>query len=131
MKTTVKQRKCLYCEEPLSGRHDKLFCNAYCKSGFHYAANKSKEKSRFKLVDQHLKTNRRLLSLFNKAGKAVVRKEELENEGFNPSFFTNYWKNKSGDVYLFCYEYGFLKKTENGKVKYVLVKWQDYMNPKK
>lgn len=123
----VKPRKCLNCKEDLTGRHDKLFCDTYCKSAFHYTKNKEKSKTRFKLVDEHLKTNRRILSIFNKAGKAVVRKEELESEGFNPNYFTNYWKNQKGEVYLFCYEFGFLKKTENGKTKYVLVKWQKYM----
>jgi hypothetical protein len=52
----------------------------------------------------------------------------LIKEGFNPKYFTNYWKNNRGEVYLFCYEYGFLEREELGKKKYVLVKWQDYMN---
>lgn len=72
--------------------------------------------------------NRQLLNHFNKAGKAIIRKEELVKAGFNPKFFTHYWKNQQGDVYLFCYEYGFLEKKEQNKSKYVLVKWQDYMN---
>jgi len=29
---------------------------------------------------------------------------------------------------LFCYEYGFMEKTEKGKSKFVLVTWQNYMN---
>ena len=87
-----------------------------------------KEKSLYETIDKQLKLNRKLLKSFNKAGKAVVRKEEILKEGFNPKYFTNFWKNKKGDVYLFCYEFGFLTKTENGKSKYVLVKWQDYMN---
>jgi len=37
-------------------------------------------------------------------------------------------KTERGEVYLFVYEYGFLKKDENGKDKYVLVIWQDYMS---
>ncbi len=43
-------------------------------------------------------------------------------------FFTHYWKNAKGDVYLFVYEYGFLKKVENNNEKYVLIQWQDYMD---
>lgn len=124
----MQKKKCQQCNDTFEGRIDKIFCSDYCKSNFHYLKNKDKEKSRFKIVDEHLKTNRRILSRFNKAGKAVVRKEELEKEGFNSNYFTNYWKNQKGDVYLFCFEYGFLKKTEHGRSKYVLVKWQDYMN---
>ncbi|MFT7052141.1 MAG: hypothetical protein ACJAZK_002765, partial [Psychroserpens sp.] len=32
-----------------------------------------------------------------------------------------------GDVYLFVYEFGFLKREEHNIGKYILVKWQDYM----
>jgi hypothetical protein len=32
-----------------------------------------------------------------------------------------------GNLYLFCYGYGFMKQQENGKSKYVLVQWQPYM----
>jgi len=67
------------------------------------------------------------LKLYNKAGKATLRKEVLLEEGFNPRYFTHYWKNQKGQVYLFCYEYGFLALKENKREKYVLVKWQDYM----
>lgn len=119
---------CLNCKKEVIGRSDKLFCDAYCKSSFQYKKKQNDEKSLYETIDKQLKTNRRLLKLFNKAGKAVVRKEELIAEGFNPKYFTHFWKNKKGDVYLFCYEFGFLAKTENGKPKYVLVKWQKYMN---
>ena len=121
-------RECLNCKAEVIGRSDKLFCNVYCKSSFQYKKKKEEEKSLFETIDKQLKQNRKLLKSFNKAGKAVVRKEEILKEGFNPNYFTHFWKNKKGDVYLFCYEFGFLAKTENGKAKYVLVKWQEYMN---
>lgn len=100
----------------------------HCKSSFHYKKKLGEKISLFETIDKQLKTNRRLLKLFNKAGKAVVRKDELIVEGFNPKYYTHYWKNSKGEVYLFCYEFGFLEKQENNKSKYVLVKWQDYMN---
>ncbi len=118
---------CLNCNKELSGRSDKVFCDGYCKSSFHYKKKQGEKKSIFESIDKQLKTNRRLLKLFNKAGKAIVRKEELIQEGFNPKYFTHFWKNEKGDVYLFCYEFGFLAKEERGKAKYVLVKWQEYM----
>ena len=63
-----------------------------------------------------------------RSGYTTIRRSELMEEGFDPKFFTHYWKNQKGDVYLFVYEYGFLKLTDKGKDKYVLVIWQDYMN---
>ena len=74
--------------------------------------------------------NRRLLKNFNKAGKATIRKEKLLEAGFNPKYFTHYWKNPKAEVYLFCYEFGFIQRTENNRLKYVLVEWQDYMDEK-
>jgi len=119
---------CLNCDTELEGRVGKKYCSDYCKSNYNYEKNKLKENSLFKKIDNQLKLNRRLLKGFNRAGKATVRQDKILEEGFNPKYFTHYWKNKKGDVYLFCYEYGFLKRTENAKVKYVLVEWQEYMN---
>jgi hypothetical protein len=121
------KRKCPVCREPIEGRVDKIFCSAYCKSANQYRNNKNKELSLFKKIDSQLKLNRRVLAKYNKAGKATVIKKTLTDEGFDPNYITSYWKNSKGDVYLFCYEYGFLAREENGKQKYILVKWQEYM----
>ncbi len=121
-------RRCLNCQKEIEGRIGKKFCNDYCKSNYNYVKNKPKESSLFKKIDKQLKLNRRILMDFNKAGKATVRKEILIAAGFDPNFFSHYWKNSQGDVYLFCYEYGFLKRTENGRTKFVLVTWQAYMS---
>ncbi len=123
----MPKRKCLECNEILEGRIDKKFCSEHCKSSYHYKRNVKKEDSLFIKIDKDLKNNRRILKEYNKGGKVTVRKEKLLEEGFNPKYFTHYWKNRKGDVYLFCYEFGFLERKENGKAKYVLVKWQEYM----
>ncbi len=120
--------KCMNCGENFTGRKGKKYCSDYCKSNFHYEQNKLQEDSFFKRVDHQLKQNRKVLKFFNKAGKSTVRADLLLEKGFDPNFFTHYWKNGKGDVYLFCYEYGFLKRREHGKVKFVLVKWQGYMS---
>ena len=119
---------CLYCRKELEGRVGKKFCTPYCKSSHHYEINKEKEASLFKKVDKQLKMNRRILKEYNKSGLSTVRKEILIKEGFNPQYFTNYWKNDKGQVYLFCYEYGFLEIKKEVKPKYVLITWQNYMD---
>ena len=123
----TKEHICLFCSEALIGRIDKQFCSPNCKSSYHYKKSKEKEASLYNQIDQQLKLNRRILKNFNKTGKATIRKEVLTDLGFNPKHFTHYWKNQKGDVYLFCYEFGFLEKTENNKSKFILVQWQDYM----
>ncbi|MDA0974281.1 MAG: hypothetical protein O2867_11165, partial [Bacteroidetes bacterium] len=83
----------------------------------------------FARIDRQLKLNRRLLKHFNQAGKSTIRAQKLLDAGFDPHYFTHYWKNQAGNVYLFCYDVGFLKLKENDKVKYILIEWQDYMKP--
>ena len=57
-----------------------------------------------------------------------INKEKRNRQKKNPNFFTHYWKNSKGEIYFFVFEFGFLKLTENGKEKYLLIKWQDYMD---
>lgn len=120
------KRNCLACGQELKGRSDKKFCDVYCKSAYHYSRRRT-SKNFYLKVDRQLKRNRKLLKYYNKAGKVTIRAQTLIEQGFNPKFFTHYWKNRTGDVYLFVYEFGFLKRTENGKQKYILVTWQPYM----
>ena len=120
-------KKCLNCEKELFGRVDKKYCDPQCKSSHQYKKEKEQPERFYNKVDNQLRLNRKLLKEYNKAGKAIVRSEILIREGFNRKFFTHYWKNSKGDVYLFVYEYGFLKKTEHNIEKYVLIRWQDYM----
>jgi hypothetical protein len=121
------ENKCKNCGTILQGRSDKIYCDNYCKSAYQYKNEKNNQSNFYLKVDKQLKKNRKILKAYNKAGKATVRAEELLKEGFNPNYFTHYWKNQKGDVYLFCYEYGFLKRMENNLEKYVLVTWQKYM----
>jgi len=111
----------------LTGRTDKKYCDAQCKSSHQYKRERQNPERFYKKVDNQLRLNRRILKEYNKAGKATVRSSVLLQIGFDPNFFTHYWKNKKGDVYLFVYEFGFLKLKEKTIDKYVLIQWQDYM----
>ncbi len=122
---------CLSCEKEIEGRSDKKFCDPYCKSAYHYKKSQEETPKLYKRIQQQLKLNRKILKAYNKAGKATVRAEVLLAEGFNSNFFTHYWKNTKGDTYLFAFEYGFLKRIENGKGKFVLILWQEYMDKSK
>lgn len=92
-----------------------------------YRQAKEQPERFYNKVDNQLKFNRKILKEYNKGGKVTLRAAMLIEQGFNPNFFTHFWKNNKGDVYLFVYEFGFLKRREGNKEKYVLIKWQDYM----
>lgn len=121
------QQECLYCGKELTGRTDKKYCDLHCKSAYQYKKAKERPERFYNKVDNQLRLNRKILKEFNRGGKVTVRSKMLLDMGFDPNFFTHYWKNTKGDVYLFVYEYGFLKRFENGREKYVLVMWQEYM----
>lgn len=121
------KRVCPECNNEVIGRTDKIFCSVKCKS-IHQYEKSQKENTFYFSVDKQLKRNRKILKRYNKSGFTTIRKSVLLEEGFNPKFFTHYWKNQKNDVYLFCYDFGFLKTTKNGVTKYVIVQWQDYMN---
>jgi len=125
----MKKRTCPICDSNVKGRTDKIFCSTKCKSIDQYEKRQENEKF-FLKVEKQLRVNRKILKRYNKSGFTTIRTTELLKEGFNPNFFTHYWKNQKGDVYLFVYEYGFLSRKEKGKEKYVLVLWQPYMEHK-
>lgn len=125
----MKDSKCPVCNKPVLGRSDKKFCSPRCKSLNQYDGRLKNEKFYFQ-VDKQLKTNRKLLKKYNRSGYTTLRSSKLYEEGFNPNFFTHYWKNQKGDVYLFCYDFGFLSLEKGSKRKYVIVQWQDYMTNK-
>lgn len=117
---------CKVCGGEVQGRSDKVFCSEKCRSANHYDARLSNE-GFFFTIDKQLKVNRKLLKKYNQTGYTTLRREVLLEKGFNPNVFTHYWKNKEGNVYLFVYEYGFQKIEKDGKEKYLLIEWQDYM----
>lgn len=59
-------------------------------------------------VNRILRKNRRILLQLNPNGKSKVGRKKLANQGFNFKFFTNVYKTKSGKVYYFCYDQGYL-----------------------
>ena len=110
----------------MKGRSDKVYCSVECRTVRQYERRLDNEQF-FIAVDKQLKTNRKVLKRHNPSGYTTIRREVLLKEGFNPNFFTHYWKNQKGEVYLFCFDFGFRKLDQDGKEKYLLVTWQDYM----
>jgi hypothetical protein len=70
---TENERVCKSWGKTIEGRSEIIFCDSYCKSYYHYKKS-VEEAPRFNnQVGNQLKTNRRLLKQYNKAGKATVR----------------------------------------------------------
>jgi len=60
-------------------------------------------------INSILRKNRRILAELNSSGRAKVQKEQLVEEGFKFAYHTNEFVTKSGKIYKFCYEQGYLE----------------------
>jgi hypothetical protein len=104
----ISTRLCLECNKLLKGRIDKKFCDDYCRNAYN---NKSKieESVYVRKINQVLRRNRRILEeLLGNEGMSKQSKASLINKGFQFHFHTHQYANKKGNIYYFCYEYGFL-----------------------
>jgi hypothetical protein len=119
----MAERLCLECESPVKGRKDKRFCNDYCRNSYHNKQNED-DNAYVRRVNTILRKNKRILSKLNPTGKTKVRAIQLAEEGFNFHFYTNTYQTKSGNLYYFCYDQGFMKLEEDW---YTLVVKQDYV----
>ncbi len=114
---------CENCGSEIKGRSDKKFCDNQCRSAFHNS-NKNEKEEFIKRINKKLRKNRMLLKFASPAGKTTVRRSFLIEKGFDFRYFTNTYKTKTGNVYQFCYDYGWLELVDE---KVLIVNWQPYM----
>ena len=107
----MEEKECLECGKTIFGRADKKFCSDACRSAYN---NKhlTSASNYVRRVNHLLSKNRRILESLNTDGKKKVHRDQLLKAGFDFNFFTNVYTTKSGDVYHFCYEQGYLQIAE-------------------
>lgn len=101
----LQTNKCLQCGEVLHGRVDKKFCGDQCRATYNNRM-KRKHEAFILSTNKTLRRNRTILRSLCPLGKATVRREALEEMGFDFSKFTSLYKMKELTYYL-SYEYGF------------------------
>lgn len=120
----MDKRLCLFCNEPLIGRTDKKFCNIQCRSSYHNQTSASSE-TYIKKVNKQLRMNRAALRKACPQGKATVKKDFLKKLGMDFKHLTHTWKSKGGNLYYFCYDYGYTPSLEPDKI--LIIQQQGYM----
>ena len=106
-----KERECLECGERLKGRIDQKFCSDHCRNAYNNALN-SDANSIVRNTNNALRKNRRILETLlkpKKDGKGITTLSTLSKQGFNFDFITSIYTTKSGNIYKFCYEFGYQK----------------------
>lgn len=106
---TTTPKNCLSCNKALKGRTDKKFCNDYCRNT-HNNLLKSSSSNLVRNLNNRLSKNRRILAtiLEDKKYMVKIKKNSLEDLGFDFLYTTQVIKNKLGSNYYFCYEYGYI-----------------------
>lgn len=114
MELAIRYRNCRNCTKTLRGRVDKKFCNDYCRNNYN---NQFKpEKNHYvRTVNNWLLKNRRILESVLPATKECIRvnKEKLQQLGFLFPYHTHTYMNRKGNVYFYCYEYGYMPLCED------------------
>jgi len=100
-------RACLECGEKVTGRIDKKFCSDYCRNSYNNKVNKD-SKNLIRNINNRLKKNYKILSDLNISGKTKVSRTKLYDKGFDFNFFTSIYKTKTGNVYYYVYDQGYL-----------------------
>lgn len=118
--------ECLNCHKKLTGRRDKKFCDNQCKAEYH---NKNKTYGELYISSSQSITrhNRRILRTLCPEGKATIRKEVLDQMGYDFRYFSGLFKTQTSLYYL-VYDYAFSPILEKGVEKALIVQRQDYMD---
>lgn len=101
------QKNCLECEDKIIGRIDKKFCSDYCRNSYNNKINKDKN-NLVRNINNRLRKNYRILEMLNPNDKTKTSKSNLLAKGFNFENFTSIYTTKSGNIYYFVYDQGYL-----------------------
>lgn len=108
MPSAAITRNCLACNKTLQGRADKKFCNDYCRNAYNNQLKVSSTGT-VRKINHCLLKNRRILETFLATEEmSKTTKEKLVHMGFQFKYLTHTYTNKKGNVYFFCYEFGYL-----------------------
>jgi len=113
----LKQKEiktCLLCEKTLRGRSDKKFCDDYCRAAYNNDI-KSVTNNYIRNINNALGKNRRILEglLINSEQMIKANKDKLLELAFQFKYITHTYTNTKGNVYFFCYDYGYLALDNN------------------
>ena len=102
-------RTCLECSKPLKGRIDKKFCDEACRNVYNNKLN-SDTNTYVRNLTNILRRNRRLLeeSLPPNEEMTKLQRAKLLEKGYQFKYGTHTYTNKKGNIYYFCFEFGYL-----------------------
>lgn len=106
MQNVVEKKKCLFCGREINGRIDKKYCDDICRNNYNYQRNKPND-TIIKEVNKSLACNRKILHLFCRNEKTVVKRQLLVDNNFDFSLMTGIYKTKKCQEYRLLYDYAY------------------------
>ncbi len=103
----MDQKKCLECGTVIIGRVDKKFCSDYCRNTYNNKVN-VESKNLIRNTNNRLKKNYKILTELNVSGKTKITRSRLNNQNFDFNYFTSIYTTKTGNVYHYVYDQGYL-----------------------
>jgi hypothetical protein len=105
----VGSRNCQSCGDKLKGRIDKKFCDDYCRNNYNNRQKKAEGYNNLiRLINGTLLKNRRILESIITEETAKTHREKLLAMGFQFKYLTHTYLTRSGKLYSYCYDYGYL-----------------------
>ena len=109
MTGTIENKICIQCSKALKGRSDKKFCDDYCRATYNNDL-KGAANNFIRNVNNALGKNRRILESILPETETMKKtnRDKLLQKGFQFKYITHTYTNQKGNIYYFCYEYGYL-----------------------
>lgn len=109
----ISKRFCQECGTPLKGRRDQKFCADHCRNQFNNR-NYAQKLAQQRQINRILMHNQQILARFLLVEKKrKVMALDLQVKGYNFDFHTHRKQAKNGQVYIFCYDFGYLRLASN------------------
>ncbi|WP_053976799.1 DUF2116 family Zn-ribbon domain-containing protein [Mangrovimonas xylaniphaga] len=101
------QKACPECGDTIRGRVDKKFCSDACRNSYNNKVNKD-VRNIIRNTNNKLRKNYRVLEELNPEQKSTASKGRLVEKGFDFNYITSIYTTKTGKVYYFVYDQGYL-----------------------
>jgi len=110
------QKNCINCQEKLTGRSDKKFCNEACKNEFNNKASAIRNRAAGTGLYASISKNREVLAGLYANGIREINARDLECFGFNFKSITGVEVPGDGNLKLVCNEFNLVPQGTKFKI---------------
>lgn len=114
-KMQIAKKHCRQCGEVIHGRRDKQFCSDHCRAT-HYNVHHTDITVYIREINKIIRRNRSILFNLKSKGNKTIQKTQLIQSGYNFDYQTSFLTTASGQVYIYCYDMGYVEMQEGNTI---------------